>query len=51
MILLGFERRWAGVIARTILPLGSFGGVADGRDVAAGIAEQTAGAPWFAGRT
>ena len=48
MTLSGFERRWVSVIGRAILPIGTFGGVSDQRDIAAGVAEQVAGSPWFA---
>jgi hypothetical protein len=43
-----FEIAWARVIASAFLRPGVLGGAAEGRDLGGRIAEQVAGAPWFA---
>lgn len=46
MRLFAFERRWAGAIARSLVPAGTLGGTTDGLDAGALLADDCVGAPW-----
>jgi hypothetical protein len=47
MGLFSWERRWAGTIARALLPSSCLGGQTSGRDAAALIAVEVSHGPWF----
>ena len=48
MTLAPFERRWAAVIARALVPEGALAGALDKIDVGARYAEECAISPWYA---
>jgi hypothetical protein len=47
MRLMGFERRWAGEVARSFIGPGALGGAVDDLDAGALFAEDCAAAPWI----
>ena len=48
MKLTQWEVRWAGAIGRAFVPPGVFGGLTEGRDVGAALADTIGRSPWYA---
>jgi len=47
MRVFAFEKRWAAVVSRALIPVGSLPAPSDGRDLGAAFAAQLALSPWW----